>query len=383
MADDLGFYFHVPFCKHACPYCDFYKMELRDRPARERLDFPARLAREHALLLDAEPDLARRPLATLYFGGGTPSTLVPSGVADLIRAVRERHPASEPEVTLEANPENLTPARCEAWARAGVTRLSIGVQSFRERDLARLERLHGPKAIGTAVRNARAAGITNLSLDLMFALPDQTLAEWLEDLDRAVALEPDHLSFYGLTYHEGTPFEEWRRVGNIAEADEDLYAEMYLRGARLLAAAGFDHYEISNFARPGRRSLHNQRYWNAQDVVGFGPGAHSSLGARRWHNPDDLDQWRADLAAGRLPRTRPQVLDASHRLEEELFRRLRRCEGFRLSEGLPADAHFANWLTTPRGRQALDSGWIERSGDRARLTLEGWLRSDALLIQML
>jgi oxygen-independent coproporphyrinogen-3 oxidase len=383
MTDDLGIYFHVPFCKHACPYCDFYKMELRDRPARERLEFPARLAREHALLLEAEPDLAGRPLATLYFGGGTPSTLSPPAVTDLIRTLRERHPFSDPEITLEANPENLTPARCHAWARAGVTRLSIGVQSFHADDLERLERLHRPETIGAAVRNARAAGIDNLSLDLMFALPGQTLEKWLDNLHQALALEPDHLSFYGLTYHEGTPFEEWRRVGSLAEADEDLYAELYLRGARLLAAAGFDHYEISNFARPGRRSLHNQRYWNAQDVVGLGPGAHSSLGARRWQNPDDLDEWRADLAAGRPPRTQPHDLDSSTRLEEELFRRLRRCEGFDLSDGTPADLRFAHWLTTPRGRQALDAGWIERTGDRARFTLEGWLRSDALLLRML
>lgn len=379
----LGLYFHVPFCKHACPYCDFYKMELRDRPARTRLEFPALLAREHALLLAAHPHVAERPPTSIYFGGGTPSVLRPGDVKALINSVRARHPASDPEVTLEANPENLTPARCEAWADCGIDRLSIGVQSFHARELQLLERLHEADTIARAVQNARAAGIANLSLDLMFALPGQGLAQWLNNLRHALELEPDHLSFYGLTVHEGTPFHSAQRGGLLALPDEDAQAEMYLAGCELLREAGFEHYEISNFARPGRRSIHNQLYWSADDVLGFGPGAHSNLGAMRWRNPEDLDDWEANVQADRLPRTVPEELASDVAVEEELFRRMRRCEGFR--RGAPGAAHalFFRWLDSPEGQRASAQGWIARRADgSAALTEEGWLRSDALLLRM-
>ncbi|MDK2972352.1 MAG: hypothetical protein PWP23_2107 [Candidatus Sumerlaeota bacterium] len=377
----LGWYLHVPFCRHACPYCDFYKIELRDRPARDRIEFPALLAREHELLLEAHGDLAARPLASIYFGGGTPSTLSPPGVAGLLSALRSRHPSGEPEITLEANPENLTAKRCEAWRSAGITRLSIGVQSFALRDLERLERLHAPETIATAMRNARLAGFRNISLDLMFALPGQTPREWLANLQRALELEPEHLSFYGLTLHEGTPFFEEHRAGRLAPATDDAYAAMYLEGADLLSAAGFEHYEISNFARPGFRSVHNQRYWKAEDVTGLGPGAHSSLGTRRWFNPEDLGEWQAGVNAGRLPHSPAEQLAEDVLREEELFRRLRRCEGFTHGAS-EADARFFAWLETSSGAAAAKAGWIARDGGRAWLTPEGWLRSDALLLQM-
>lgn len=381
---DLGLYLHVPFCKHACPYCDFYKMELRERPARERLDYPAHLGAEHALLLDAHAELAARPLATIYFGGGTPSTLSPAGVAALIATLKARHGAGGAiEVTLEANPENLTPARCAAWRAAGVTRLSIGVQSFDDGDLVKLERLHGPRTIATAVANARAAGIDNLSLDLMFALPGQTRAAWLAGLRRALDLAPDHLSFYGLTIHEHTPFDDAHRAGALVLPAEDEQAAMYLEGAALLAAAGFEHYEISNFARPGRRSRHNTRYWSRAEVVGLGPGAHSSLGALRWNNPPDIDAWKAALEEQRLARTPPEALAPEAALDEALFCGLRRAEGFALDDGArPAARRFAVWLDSPTGRRALDAGWVARAGGRAWLTPAGWVRSDALLATM-
>lgn len=410
---DLGLYLHVPFCKHACPYCDFYKMELRDRPARERLDYPQRLAAEHASLLDAHPELAVRPLATIYFGGGTPSTLSPPGVAALIALLKARHSVAirgeqglqgrqgrqgpeqrqteqrqtDPdsiEVTLEANPENLTPARCAAWRAAGVTRLSIGVQSFDEADLVKLERLHGPRTIAAAVANARAAGIDNLSLDLMFALPGQTRGAWLDGLRRAVDLAPDHLSFYGLTIHEHTPFDDEARAGRLALPAEDDQAAMYLDGAALLDGAGFEHYEISNFARPGRHSRHNVRYWSRADVVGLGPGAHSSLGALRWNNPPDIDAWKGALADGRPPRTEPEVLPASAALDEALFCGLRRREGFALAgpDATPAARRFAQWLASPTGRRAVEEGWVATGGGRGWLTRAGWVRSDALLATM-
>jgi len=379
---DLGVYVHVPFCKHACPYCDFYKIEMRERRARERLDFPYLVAREHRLSVGADRAISARPLASIYFGGGTPSVLSPAGVDGLVRSILQLHPASSPEVTLEANPENLTPARCDAWRGAGITRLSIGAQSFAASDLERLERLHEPETIPSAVRNARAAGFQNISLDLMFGLPGQELGDWLGNLAAALALEPEHLSFYGLTIHEGTSFSEQFDRGELPLPGEDVQAEMYLQGARMLEEAGFEHYEISNFARPGFRSIHNQRYWRAQDVVGLGPGAHSSVGERRWRNPDSLDAWRDSIAAGRLAATEPEVLGEEACTEEEVFRRMRRREGFDAAGGGAADRAFSRWLESPPGCEALRRGWVTREGGRLRLSRDGWLVSDSILLSV-
>ncbi|MCB2153747.1 radical SAM family heme chaperone HemW [bacterium] len=382
--DSLGLYIHVPFCKHACPYCDFYKLELRDRPARARLDFPECVEREHALLLEVHPELLDHPLESIYFGGGTPSVLVPAAVGELVRRLRSRHPDSDPEVTLEANPENLTAGRAQKWFGAGINRLSIGVQSFAEEDLKRLERLHERDTIYEAVRHSRDAGFRNLSLDLMFALPGQSLANWMENLRLAVELEPEHISFYGLTIHERTPFFDDAERGSLILPTDDELAEMYLQGAAYLCAHGFEHYEISNFARPDFRSRHNQRYWSARDVVGMGPGAHSSMGALRWDNPDDLDGWAAAVDEGRLPRSEAEELAPDIQLEEELFRRLRRAEGFALNGARgSADEIFQDWLETSSGRGAAEEGWVARDDERVWLTREGWLVSDALLLRVI
>ncbi len=378
---DLGLYLHVPFCKHACPYCDFYKIELRDRPARDRLDFPERLARELELLLVAHPDIASRPISTIYFGGGTPSTLEPGAVARLLHRIDTLlpAPASAREVTLEANPENLTPARCQRWADAGINRLSIGVQSFAPGDLALLERLHAPELIPTVVTNARAAGITNLSLDLMFALPGQTTGEWLASLNATLVLDPDHISFYGLTYHERTPFHDALLAGQVEEVDDDTQAEMYLCGAELLAAHGYEHYEISNFARPGVRSRHNQRYWTRADVLGLGPGAHSNLGARRWANPEDLDAWAGATDAGQLARGTVEQLDAEAALSERLFTHLRRREGISAATDSALLAQARTWA---RANPAY-SDLYTIDDDGFRLNPRGWLLADAIVREIL
>lgn len=358
-------------------------MELRERPARERLEYPKYLANEHALMLAATPSLATRPLESIYFGGGTPSVLSPNGVVELIAAIRARHAmGTEIEVTLEANPENLTPGRCDAWRAAGINRLSIGVQSFVERDLQRLERLHHAPTIHRAVENARVARFENISIDLMFGLPGQTLDEWKYNLQQAVALRPQHLSFYGLTIHEHTPFQTDFDAGRLKLPDEDTQAEMYLWGTEYLQREGFEHYEISNFAREDFRSVHNQRYWRGDDVIGFGPGAHSSHGKWRWQNAENLDAWRAAVRDGKLPRTVPEELSFDAWKDELLFRRLRTREGFSRDEQTPETRLFFKWLDSPSGNRAAQEGWIEESNGRARFTAEGWLRSDGLLLAM-
>lgn len=357
-------------------------MELRDRPARTRIEYPEQLAEEHALVLRAHPGLVERPLATIYFGGGTPSVLSPAAVGDLIRCVRARHGDSAAEITLEANPENLTRARCDAWREAGINRLSIGVQSFHERDLKRLERLHDIETIYRAVENARETGFNNLSIDLMFGLPDQTLDEWQDNLRRAAALQPEHLSFYGLTIHENTPFFDENRARRLALPGESIEAEMYLWGSSFLREHGYEHYEISNFARPERRSAHNQRYWLGEDVVGLGPGAHSLLDNQRWQNAENLDDWLRAICKRQLARSEPHLLGREEEIEETVFRRMRTAGGFSREGNNPADRLFFDWLQTPTGRAAAAQSWIDEDETSARLTTEGWLVSDALLLNM-
>jgi oxygen-independent coproporphyrinogen-3 oxidase len=373
----LGVYIHVPFCKHACPYCDFYKIELRDRPARDRLDFPWLLAREAALLLAAHPGLDARPLETVYLGGGTPTTLVPSAVGNLLAALAALFGGPPAEATIEANPENLTPARARQWRAAGFNRLSIGVQSFRPADLALLERLHAPETIHRAVANAREAGFDNLSLDLMFALPGQTLDDWLANLGAALALAPQHLSFYGLTYHEGTPFDEWRRTGRLDEADDELQAAMYRAGADRLEAAGYEHYEVSNFALPGHRSRHNQRYWTRADVLPLGPGAHGNLGALRWANPPDIDAWAAALRADRLPREPVETIAPDLAIAERLYALLRRREGIAAAAEPELHARCLRWWHAQPA--ATRAPWATATDDQFALRREGWLLMDAII----
>ncbi len=379
--ETLGIYMHVPFCRHACPYCDFYKLELRDRPARARLEFPDLLAREWGLLRKAHPGLAQRTLATIYLGGGTPSTLVPRAVGALVSELRGSCATGVdggPEVTLEANPENLTPARAAAWLDAGVNRVSMGVQSFAPRQLSRLERLHGPETIRKATLNLRAAGCRNLSVDLMFALPGQTAREWMDDLARAVdELQPEHLSFYGLTIHEETPFDAEARAGRLDLPCESEQADMYERGAEFLESRGFRHYEISNFARPGFESRHNRRYWSRGDVVGLGPSAHSSLGASRWANPADIDAWRADVLADRLPARAVEDLSEEGRLEEALFCNLRRAEGVLRIENPELFARVRAAAASMGAAFAREHFRVGAGG--IALTRRGWLVSDAII----
>jgi len=379
----LGIYLHVPFCKHACPYCDFYKLELRDRPARDRIEFPDLLVRECELLLDAHPELRTRRIETVYFGGGTPSTLVPSGVGSAIERMLLPFGAKahDIEITLEANPENLTEGRAAKWFAAGITRISMGAQSFARRHLERLERLHGPETIRDAVANSRACGFSNINIDLMFALPDQSFDEWMESLAAAVALVPEHISFYGMTVHEHTPFEIEDRAGRLSMPSEDAQAEMYLRGAELLERAGFEHYEISNFARPGFRSRHNRRYWSRADVLALGPSAHSSVGAQRWRNPSDIDAWAAAIREGHLPTEELESLSSEAVLEEALFCNLRRCEGILASEQPALYERATAWAA--RLDSTSRAEWTSESEQALRLTRAGWLVSDAIIHSMM
>jgi putative oxygen-independent coproporphyrinogen III oxidase len=377
----LGIYIHVPFCHHRCPYCDFYIEELRDRPARIRLEFTNLINQEGTLRLQSH-SLQNRELATIYFGGGTPSTLQPEAIKELLDQTKLSFSriSEDLEVTLEANPENLTEKRCEKWAQTGVNRLSVGIQSFFPEDLKLLERPHSPDLAKQAVQNAKKAGIKNISTDLMFALPNQSLQHWQENLKQAISLEPQHLSFYGLTYHENTRFQQWLDAGNLKEIDEEIQAEMYLWGSYFLKQHGFEHYEISNFARPGFRSRHNQRYWNRQDVLALGPGAHGNLAALRYANTENLDLWKASLLEGSLNQGSEETLCDHSRKQERLFTALRRSEGISQSQDPDLFSLCREWAKNlPSEAQS----WVVLNEKRFSLTIEGWLRSDGIIQQII
>ncbi len=324
----LGLYVHVPFCASACPYCDFYKMPLPETAPGDLAEYASLACAELALLLDAHPAARDRQLASIYIGGGTPSVLAPEFIAAIL-AETARAPgwADECEVTIEANPDTASPETFAAWRAAGANRLSLGCQSFDDAVLERLGRRHDAATARLAIEWARKAGFGNLSLDFIFGAPDQTLDSWMATLREAVALGPEHISFYGLTLHEGTPFFALECEGRLCAPGEDLQAEQYVAGRRLLVEAGYDHYEISNFARPGRRARHNENYWLGADWLALGPAAHASFDGLRWENPRSWAQWAAAIRAGHLARAKPCSLSPEEQWIEAIFLGLRRAEG--------------------------------------------------------
>ena len=359
-------YVHVPFCRRRCSYCDFAIAVRRTVPVRE---FIESLAREVELRYPDEP---ARDIDTLYFGGGTPSLLGGDGVARLLDRLREHFRFDDrAEVTLEANPDDVTVEAAASWRAAGVNRLSIGAQSFDEGVLAWMHRTHTANQIERAVIAARASGIENLSLDLIFALPAELDRDWDEDVRRALALDPAHLSLYGLTVEPATPLARWRDRQLMREAPDDMYEREFLAAHETLAASGFEHYEVSNYARPGSRARHNSSYWRHVAYDGFGPSAHSFGAMRRRWNVRELADWSRHLSAGGDPCAGDEVLTQENLDTERIYLGLRTSDGVDLARlALLIDpAMLERWIA---------SGWAARRETTLRLTPHGWLRLDAL-----
>ena len=273
----MGLYIHVPFCKTKCPYCDFNTYQGIESQMGSFLEAVTTELRSWGRALD------RPAVRTIFFGGGTPSYLPDGDIAAILDAAAGSF-AIDPgaEVTIEANPGDLDAAACEGLLRQGVNRLSIGVQSLDNGLLQLLGRRHTADGAVEAYRTARTAGFDNVNLDLMYGLPNQTLPQWQDTVERLAALEPQHISLYALTLEEGTPMRLWADQGKIPEPDPDLAADMYAMARQVLANSGYHHYEISNWARPEMESRHNLIYWRNEPYVGVGPGAHSRLGAYRF-----------------------------------------------------------------------------------------------------
>lgn len=355
-------YVHLPFCPYICPYCDFAKWPYRVSASERYLQA---LAAE----MKAAPALQG---TSLFFGGGTPNTTPPARLVELVHELRARFALADgAEVTLEANPDPRLCESFEAYHEAGITRLSFGVQSFVPEELRTLGRGHAPEDVGTAFARARRAGFVDLSLDLIFAVPGQTLASWERSLDAALALEPDHISTYGLTIETGTPYAGWYEREPRAFASQDLEAEQYRLAIDRLTAAGFEHYEISNFARPGHRSRHNQNYWDNGEYLGLGVGAASYLDGLRSVHSRDLDAYiRAALANEPIPGD-SERLEGAARTGEAAMLALRTGEGvdlagFRERYGID----FLSFYDRPI-RELTGVGMLEVTPTHVRLTPAG------------
>lgn len=306
---------------------------------------------------------------TLYFGGGTPSRLGGDGIARVVEIMRNRiELADDAEVTIEANPDDITVESIAAWADSGVNRLSIGAQSFNEGVLTWMHRTHDSAAISHAVDLARRGGIDNISVDLIFALPDAIERSWSDDVAKVLALEPSHVSLYGLTIEPHTPLGRWQSRGEVDESPEERYADEFLYAHETMTDAGFEHYEVSNFGRPGQHSRHNSAYWSAVAYAGLGPSAHEFDGHRRRWNVSAYADWVQRLAEPRDPEDGAEDLSTDSQAAEQVYLGLRTTNGLRLSE--PEIARVQPWI---------DSGWARMAGpDRIVLTALGWLRLDGL-----
>ncbi|MDX2184402.1 MAG: radical SAM family heme chaperone HemW [Gemmatimonadaceae bacterium] len=354
-------YVHVPFCGRRCSYCDFAIAVRREVPVAE---FVRGITAELGTRLGAP---AAAPVDTLYFGGGTPSKLGPDGVRRLLDAVRAFvEPVAQAEVTLEANPEDVTPDAVRAWRAAGITRVSLGVQTFEPAVLAWMHRTHSAEQSERAVALLREGGIDELSIDLIFAVPPELSRDWARDVARGLALEPTHVSVYGLTVEPQTPLARWTARGATGAASEDAYEQEFLATHAACVAAGFEHYEVSNYARPGRRARHNSAYWSGVPYLGIGPSAHGFDGAVRRSNRSAYAAWLAALPADPVDALDP--LDAASRRMEAVYLGLRTTDGL-LLESEAEVAATRSWV---------DAGWATVEGRRVRLTPTGWLRMDAL-----
>lgn len=390
----VGVYVHVPFCERVCPYCDFAVVAARPlAAAHERAYVDALLAElERRAPAFAGASGGPRPLASLYLGGGTPSLLAPESVARIVAAARAWFPPEGPvETTLEVNPSTTERARLPGFRAAGVTRLSVGVQSFSDATLKRLGRAHRAGEARATLAAARAAGFDDVSIDLIVAAPGQRLADLERDLDETLRFAPEHVSAYQLTIEPGTPFERAAARGQLALADEDEAAAMLERLAERLEAVGLARYEISSFARPGREARHNRRYWERRPVLGIGMGAWSSEpaspeaphGARR-ANVRSLDAYLARVAAGA-----PAAEGEPERLAPATARGEAAFLALRTREGLDARAFAAEFGAPPRAfwpeaiAEALAAGWLVEDGRGAlRLTAAGILLSDTLFARL-
>ncbi len=357
-------YVHIPFCRAKCFYCDF-----NSYPGRENLfkDYVTALILE---INRAEPVEAE--LDSVYFGGGTPTILHPDALASILDAINSRFGISgSAEVTVEANPGTVDASSISELCKAGFNRLSIGVQSFNDDILERIGRIHTTSEARSAIMQGRDAGFSNISIDLMYALPDQTIEDWQNTLDAALEISPEHISLYELTVEEGTVFGNLRRKCQINLPDEDLQIEMYTLAINSLTNAGYEHYEVSNFAKPGYRSRHNQVYWRNEPYFGFGAGASGYIGGTRYTNISSPDFYIERLLAGESVVESSETVTGRQSMGETVML------GLRMLDGLDLDAFEERYgvslfdVYRKEVTEFTTKGLLEVADSRLRLTSKG------------
>jgi oxygen-independent coproporphyrinogen-3 oxidase len=385
----LGIYIQVPFCQTKCTYCNFHTGVVSTSRFAPYVDAVTQEIRRHANLyqianVPVAKSLENLSVDSVYIGGGTPSLLDHAHIASLLRAVRETFRSNSPEITLEADPETIDATKAQAWAGAGVNRVSFGLQSFIDKELIAAGRMHRRADIYRAVPILRAAGIRNISFDLIAGLPHQTAASWGESLDQLANLRPEHVSVYLLEIDEGSRLGlEVLQGGSKYSArhipPEDDMATFYETAQQHLQAAGYHHYEISNWAKPGYESRHNLKYWRREPYLGFGAAAHSFLGGNRWANAHDAADYVKALEASRLPIVQHETLSAESALEEELFLGLRQLDGIDVSK---IERDYSVQLAS-RFDPLAKQGLLERNGDVVRLAPEKLSISNEVFVELM
>ncbi len=365
-----GTYIHIPFCKSRCIYCGFYSsvglLSLQDR-------YVNALLTERKLRQGFLDDVNTK---TIYIGGGTPSLLSEANIRKISEAVYQEGVTKE--FTIECNPDDITPELCETLHDCGINRVSMGVQTFSDERLRFLNRRHTAKDIPVAIDNLHASGIHNISIDLMFGFPNETLKEWEEDLREAVALDVRHLSAYSLMYEEGTRLFNLLEKGEIKENDENVSVEMYDTLIDTLTSAGYEHYEISNFARPGFRSMHNSSYWNGTQYIGLGAAAHSYNTVSRQWNVSDVKGYIESIEKGVVPAETERIDDIT-RYNDMITTALRTREGIDLSKLTPQDHTYI----LRNARNSLDAGTLAITNNCLHLTRKGLYISDDVMSDLI
>ena len=376
MADKLGIYIHIPFCRSKCDYCDFYSLAGRD----DRMDQYQKALLSH--IRETAPLAQDFPVDTIYIGGGTPSYYGAKRLKELLGVIRKLYKVEkDAEVTVECNPDSVDVKSLKILRKAGVNRLSMGMQSANACELERIHRIHTPQQVNEAATAARKAGFTNLSLDLIYGLPGQTMDSWKATVEHALSLIPQHLSCYGLKVEEGTPLAARVAQGEVLP-DDDQQADLYLWTVGRLERAGYPQYEISNFAKPGFASRHNLRYWLTQPYIGFGPGAHSDFGGRRYSFVRDLDAYIQGVLQGGDIIDESEIIPKRERCGEYLMLRLRTVQG--INEQEYRSTYFMDFAPLQaRLEQFRAQGWAEQTDGRWNFTPKGFLLSNQLIGDLL
>lgn len=370
-----GIYIHIPFCKSRCIYCGFYSTTLLDL----RKKYINAVCRE----MELRKNYIREPFSTIYLGGGTPSLLDEAELTKLFLYINNVYDVDRnAEITMECNPDDITPKFTNMLSRLPINRVSMGAQTFADSRLRLLHRRHNSDEVKHAVKLLREAGIKNISIDLMFGFPDESLSQWKEDISAALALNVEHISAYSLMYEEDTPLWKMLDTGKVKEIDEELSLTMFKELVCQLTDAGYEHYEISNFARPGYRSRHNNSYWHQVPYIGLGAAAHSfDLNSRQW-NVADLKLYIEEINNGIIPMEREE-LDNDTTFNDIITTALRTSDGIDLNAmETRLGKRYRNTLISAAGKH-IEQGLLEIRHDRLRLTSEGIFISDMVMSDLM